>query len=58
VPQRRQKTSSYAGVWLMSYVVPILAAWPVYALTHSAVAAGVVVVIVFVLFMAAAAKSR
>jgi hypothetical protein len=54
----KQNTSSYAGTWALSYIVPLAIAGAVYALTHS-VAAGVVTVIVgFVLFMMIAAKRR
>lgn len=49
---------TYAGRWLLSYLIPVAVAWPLYALTHSAPVAVTGVIAGFVLFAVAASRGR
>ena len=55
---RRHPTHSYAGRWVLSYLIPVAVAWPLYALTHSPAAAVTGVIAGFVLYAKLAGRRQ
>lgn len=55
---QHRSASGYASRWLLSYAIPVAVAWPLYAVTHSAAAAVIGVIIGFILFVVLAARRQ